>query len=119
FNSMGFARKDALMGASTRDDVLIHPDDAERIGVRDGEPIRLRSEVGEWTGIARLAPMKQRHLQAYWPEINVLIPRRFDPVSGEPVYNTLDTAHPASAVPQGLPALAALALRVVAEVVPS
>jgi hypothetical protein len=31
--------------------------------------------------------MKQRHLQTYWPETNVLIPRRFDPVSGEPDYN--------------------------------
>jgi hypothetical protein len=33
--------------------------------------------------------MKSRHLQAYWPETNVLIPRRFDPVSGEPDYNAI------------------------------
>jgi hypothetical protein len=54
--------------------------------------VRLRSEVGEWVGVARLAPMKERHLQTYWPETNVLIPRRFDPVSGEPDYNALVTA---------------------------
>ena len=48
--------------------------------------------VGEWVGVTRLAPMKERHLQTYWPETNVLIPRRFDPVSGEPDYNALVTA---------------------------
>jgi hypothetical protein len=53
--------------------------------------MRLRSDAGQWIGVARLAPMKARHLQAYWPETNVLIPRRFDPVSGEPDYNCLVT----------------------------
>ncbi len=38
--------------------------------------------------------MKPRHLQAYWPEVNVLIPRRFDPVSGEPDYNAFVKAEP-------------------------
>ena len=35
----------------------------------------------------RLAQVKPRSLQAHWPEANVLIPRRYDPVSGEPDYN--------------------------------
>jgi hypothetical protein len=38
--------------------------------------------------------MKERHLQTYWPESNVLITRRFDPVSGEPDYNALVTVEP-------------------------
>uniref|UniRef100_A0A832I7P3 FdhF/YdeP family oxidoreductase n=1 Tax=Eiseniibacteriota bacterium TaxID=2212470 RepID=A0A832I7P3_UNCEI len=95
FNSMTHEEKDVLMGASTRRDVLIHPDDAARIGVADGGAILLRSATGEWTGIARHAPMKERHLQAYWPEVNVLISRAFDPVSGAPDYNVLVTAEPA------------------------
>ena len=43
-------------------------------------------------GVVRTAPMKERHLQAYWPETNGLIARRFDPVSGEPDYNVLVSA---------------------------
>jgi hypothetical protein len=39
------------------------------------------------TGVLKLAPLKPGTLQAYWPEANVLIPRRTDPVSGEPDYN--------------------------------
>jgi hypothetical protein len=38
-------------------------------------------------GIIQLAPLKSGTLQAYWPEANVLIPRRIDLVSGGPDYN--------------------------------
>jgi len=94
FNSMVHERSDYLMGASTRHDVLIHPADAAALGIADGTGIVLRSDTGEWTGIARLAPMKERHLQAYWPETNVLISRRCDPVSGEPDYNVVVSVEP-------------------------
>jgi hypothetical protein len=40
------------------------------------------------TGVLKLAPVKSGTLQAYWPEANVLIARRTDPISGEPDYNT-------------------------------
>src|SRR4029077_14559117 len=95
FNSITQDRRDNLMGGRRRDEVLIHPDDAARLGLRDGDRVRLRSEVGEWVGVARPAPMKERHLQTYWPETNVLISRRFDPVSGEPEYNAIVGAEPA------------------------
>jgi hypothetical protein len=47
----------------------------------------VRSETGAIKGIVQLAPVKSGTLQAYWPEANVLISRRADPVSGEPDYN--------------------------------
>lgn len=96
FNSMTHGPSDYLMGASSRRDVLIHPDDAAALGVEGGDAIVLRNETGSWTGLARLAPIKRRHLQAYWPETNVLIPRRFDPDSGEPDYNAIVTVEPAA-----------------------
>ena len=104
FNSMTQGEKDFLMGASSRLDVLMNAMDAARLGIKDGERILLRSEVGEWIGIARPSAMKERHLQAYWPETNVLIPRRFDPVSGEPDYNVFVTVEPAGALPATTPA---------------
>jgi molybdopterin-dependent oxidoreductase alpha subunit len=110
FNSMTQGRADFLMGTSSRRDVLINPVDASRLGIRDGDEILLRSEVSEWAGLARLAAMKERHLQAYWPEVNVLIPRRFDPVSGEPDYNALVTAEPVTPLGAMRPALVSEAL---------
>jgi len=95
FNSMTQGGRDFLMGSTSRSDVLMSPADAARLGLAEGAAVRLRSEVGEWVGRARLAPMKERHLQTYWPETNVLIPRRFDPVSGEPDYNAMVTVEKA------------------------
>jgi len=104
FNSIVQGERDLLMGAGSRHDVLMSAEDAARIGVAEGDAVVLRSEVGTWQGRAVFAPMKERHLQAYWPETNVLIPRRFDPVSGEPDYNTFVTAEPAGAAPGMHPA---------------
>src|SRR5262249_29865867 len=40
FNSMTIGRHDALMGVSRRDEVLMAATDAERLGLRDGDPLR-------------------------------------------------------------------------------
>jgi predicted molibdopterin-dependent oxidoreductase YjgC len=84
--------------------VLIHPEDAAELGVREGDAILLRSDVGAWEGVACPAPVKRRHVQTYWPETNVLIPRRCDPVSGAPDYNVLVTIEPVRALPGMHPA---------------
>jgi hypothetical protein len=43
------------------------------------------------TATARSGPIRTRHVQAFWPESNVLIARKYDPVSGEPDYNAIVT----------------------------
>lgn len=87
FNSMTFGTKDRLMGSRERDVIFMAPEDADRLGLDDGNRVVVRSEAGEMTGTIRLAPVKPGTLQAYWPEANVLIRQRTDPVSGEPDYN--------------------------------
>jgi anaerobic selenocysteine-containing dehydrogenase len=86
FNSMIFDSVDPLTGAR-RDDVILSPHDAARLNLAAGDRIRLRSEVGEFTGRARLGEVAQGCLVALWPEANVLLSRRYDPGSGEPDYN--------------------------------
>ena len=87
FNSMTFGAKDRLMGSKSRDTIFIAREDAERLGLQDGTRVTIRSDTGAMNGTIQLAPVKSGTLQAYWPEANVLIPRRADPVSGEPDYN--------------------------------
>ena len=87
FNSMTFGTTDRLMGAHRRDLIFISPEDAARLDLRDGDEVMIRSATGEMHGVIQIAPVKSGTLQAYWPEANVLIPRRTDPVSGEPDYN--------------------------------
>jgi anaerobic selenocysteine-containing dehydrogenase len=86
FNSIINAPVDPLTGAR-REDVLISAEDAERLGLRNSDPLTLRNELGEFHGRARIDRIKPGCLQAHWPEVNVLIPAgRLDP-SGVPDYN--------------------------------
>ena len=87
FNSMTFGTTDRLMETARRDIIFISSEDAERQGLRNGDRVVLRTGIGEMKGIVQLAPVKSGTLQAYWPEANVLISGRADPVAGEPDYN--------------------------------
>ena len=87
FNSMTFGTADRLMGAKSRDIIFMSPEDAHRLELADGAGVVVRSDTGEMNGVIQIAPVKSGTLQAYWPEANVLISRRTDPVSGEPDYN--------------------------------
>lgn len=86
FDSMTFGGNDRLMGIGRRDTILISPEDAERIKLDDGASVVVRSDTGEMKGVIQVAPVKSGTLQAYWPEANVLISRRTDPVFGTEVW---------------------------------
>jgi molybdopterin-dependent oxidoreductase alpha subunit len=91
FNSMVQHDRDPLTGAR-RDDVLVSPEDAARLGLRDGDAVRLRSRVGTFTGRARLDRIKPRNLEVHWPEGNCLLSREeIDLASREPDYNAVVT----------------------------
>lgn len=86
FNSMIFSDTDLLTGGR-RNEIYVSRQDASRLALREGEQIRLRSEMGEYWGVCRLADVAPGTLQASWPEANVLLARRLDPASKEPDYN--------------------------------
>jgi molybdopterin-dependent oxidoreductase alpha subunit len=91
FNSLIYAAADPLSGAE-RDDVLMDPDDAERLGLRAGDRVVLRSSTGSMDARVRLARLPARTVQVHWPEGNVLIPSGPDhrePSSQVPDYNAL------------------------------
>ncbi|WP_126426339.1 FdhF/YdeP family oxidoreductase [Brevibacillus marinus] len=88
FNSMIFSKTDPF-NAADRYDVLIHPEDAARLGIRDNEPIVLYNQYGTFQGRAKYAQTKPGNLQVYWPEGNVLIPKGvYEAEAGIPEYNT-------------------------------
>ena len=86
FNSILWDQRDPITGAR-RDDVIMAKEDADRLGLRNGDAITLRNELGEFRGRVRIDRIKPGCLQAHWPEINTIIPAgRLDP-SGVPDYN--------------------------------
>ena len=89
FNSMIQAERDPMTGGG-RDDVFMAPADADRLGLVEGDGIVLRSEVGEFHGRCRPAPIKERNLQVFWPEANRLIRHDVvEPQSGIPDFTAV------------------------------
>ena len=89
FNSMVQRAVDPLTGA-TREAVFISGEDASRLGVREGDPLRLTSPVGQYVGRARIDRIKPGNLAVHWPEGNVLLSREeVDVLSHEPDYNAV------------------------------
>jgi molybdopterin-dependent oxidoreductase alpha subunit len=89
FNSMVFASTDPLTGAD-RDALFISADDAARLGVAEGAPMRVRSDTGEVEARVHLAPLRPGNLQMFWPECNAVIEAGVrDPDAFVPDYNAI------------------------------
>lgn len=95
FNSMIQGDVDPLLGAA-RHDVLIAGADAESLQVLDGDEVVVSNDVGTLRARIRIAPIRPRNVQMYWPEGNVLIHRGIvDPSCEMPDYNALVRIEPA------------------------
>ncbi len=95
FNTMILAARDPLTGVE-RDAVMLASADAERIGVRHGDPVLVRSALGELRGRAHVSPMAPGNVQVLFPEGNVLFGLgRRDEESGVPDYTAIVDVVPA------------------------
>ncbi len=88
FNSMVQERKDAITGA-VREAVLISALDAQKLGLKDGDAVVVKNDLGELKGQVHLAPMTPGNLQVHWPEGNVLLDNSKRSAEGVPDYNAL------------------------------
>jgi predicted molibdopterin-dependent oxidoreductase YjgC len=91
FNSIRIKDMDQLQGGLGRDDLFMASEDMDRLALKPGGAIEVRSEHGEWHARARPMPIMKGVVQAYWPECNPVIGMRIDPNSEEPDYNALVT----------------------------
>jgi molybdopterin-dependent oxidoreductase alpha subunit len=88
FNSMIYKVSDPLTGLK-REDIIMAKEDVERLGLRNGDPILLRNDRGEFHGRVKIDRIKPGCIQGHWPEVNVVVPAgRLDP-SGVPDYNAV------------------------------
>lgn len=88
FNSMIQANKDAITGAM-REAVLMSASDAENLGLKNGDAVQLKNDLGEYTGKIYISPVKPGNLQIHWPEGNVLLDKSKRSQEGVPDYNAL------------------------------
>jgi molybdopterin-dependent oxidoreductase alpha subunit len=91
FNSMVQGDADPHTGAA-RSSVLISDLDARDLGISDGTEVVLRSQSGEMSATAMVAPVARGTLQVHWPEGEVLMDRsRRSADSGIPEYAAVVT----------------------------
>jgi molybdopterin-dependent oxidoreductase alpha subunit len=95
FNSMIHGKTDPLTGAQ-RDAIFMSREDAEQLGLQDGEAILLRNERGEFRGHVKIDRIKPGCIQGHWPEVNVLVPAGCLDPSGVPDYNAVVEIIPAA-----------------------
>ena len=78
---------DQLTGAD-RDHIFVSRVDAERLELRQDDPVRLESTYGTYDGRAFIADVAPGTLQGHWPEVTVLIGSGVvDAEGGVPDYN--------------------------------
>jgi anaerobic selenocysteine-containing dehydrogenase len=88
FNTLIYAEIDPLNGAP-RDAVLINPDDAARLNLRNHQRVTLKNRTGSYSASIYYSPIAPGNLQVHWPEGNVLIPTGIVAHGGGvPDYNT-------------------------------
>ena len=89
FNTLIYSDEDPLTGAA-RDAVLMNPEDAASLHLKQDDAVSLVSETGRMSARVFLAPIARGNFQVHWPEGNVLIAAGVcDAAGGVPDYNAV------------------------------
>ncbi len=97
FNTVVYEENDRYRNQSSRDVILISEGDMAALGLRAGQRVTVRSEVGEMRNI-RVSPydIARGSTAMYYPESNTLVPTEVDRGSRTPAYkNVVITIEPA------------------------
>jgi anaerobic selenocysteine-containing dehydrogenase len=89
FNTIVYEEEDVYRGTRRRDVVLMAAEDAARVGVGDDERVVVETETGRLEVSVVIAPIRARNLAMYYPEANVLVPRRLDARSRTPAFKSV------------------------------
>jgi anaerobic selenocysteine-containing dehydrogenase len=86
---MVWNERDPLTGAD-RDALFMSPEDAGSLGFTDGAGVSVSSAAGQVRARVKIAPLRPRNLQMFFPEANPLLARgHVDEASGVPDYNAV------------------------------
>jgi molybdopterin-dependent oxidoreductase alpha subunit len=89
FNTVVYEEQDLYRGNTRRQVVMMNADDAARLGLAEGSPVRVQTEAGSLEVAAALVQIPPGNLAMYFPEANVLVPRRIDPRSMTPAFKSV------------------------------
>lgn len=88
FNTVIYEEEDLYRGNTRRDVVMMSATDAERLNLREGQRVSVQTEAGAMGASVSIVDIAPGSLAMYYPEANVLIPRRLDPRSKTPAFKS-------------------------------
>ncbi|MFN8549178.1 MAG: FdhF/YdeP family oxidoreductase [Candidatus Eisenbacteria bacterium] len=89
FNTVVYDEEDLYRGNTRRDVVMIAEADARRLGLTEGTRVRVVSAAGKMEASVAIVDIRAGSLAMYYPEANVLVPRRLDRESGTPAFKSI------------------------------
>jgi anaerobic selenocysteine-containing dehydrogenase len=89
FNTVVYEEDDLYRGIEGRDAVMMSAEDAGHLGVSDGSRVVVTTEAGQLGGRVAIVDIRPGNLAMYYPEANVLVPQRIDPISRTPAFKSI------------------------------
>jgi molybdopterin-dependent oxidoreductase alpha subunit len=89
FNTVVYEEEDVYRGTTRRDVVLMNASDGVRLHLGENDPVIVETETGRLSVVVAFADIPPGNLAMYYPEANVLVPRRIDPDSGTPAFKSI------------------------------
>jgi molybdopterin-dependent oxidoreductase alpha subunit len=89
FNTVVYEEEDLYRGNTHRDVVMIAPTDAARLGLKEDEPVTVRTDSGQMTVRVSITDIAPGSLAMYYPEANILVPRLLDSRSKTPAFKSI------------------------------
>jgi molybdopterin-dependent oxidoreductase alpha subunit len=89
FNTVVYEDEDLYRGNARRDVVMISAGDAARLAVNEGDLVWVETSAGRMEVTVAIAPIRAGNIAMYYPEANVLVPRRLDPQSKTPAFKSV------------------------------
>jgi anaerobic selenocysteine-containing dehydrogenase len=91
FNTVVYEEEDLYRGQDRRDVILLHPVDLARLRLTENRRVTVHSEIGAMADVLVRAfdRIKPGNALMYYPEANVLVPRRVDPRSKTPAFKSV------------------------------
>lgn len=89
FNTVVYEEEDPYRGNRRRDVVMLSAEDAARLGLAEGDPVRVATDTGSLVVAAAIVDIRPGNLAMYYPEANAVVPRRIDPASKTPAFKSV------------------------------
>ncbi len=89
FNTVVYEEEDLYRGTTRRDVVMMAAEDAARLGVREGDAVRVEANGAAMDVVVSLLDIRPGNVAMYYPEANRLVPRMIDGKSKTPAFKSV------------------------------